>query len=1003
MHSKYLLLVLCIFPNSLYAAHILSIFGVPMRSQYDFIEPLLKELAGRDHQITSITNYPQKEPISNFRDVVVEKNKHLFFGYHNFSLDNEEANYYELIDEIYSQAIQMCINIHNDTAVRQILDNEKIDLIILDVFFAESFFGLAEYLKAPIVGVSTIGTMIAIDELVGNISPKSYIPHMILPLRQMNFWQRFLNVLLEFIEWAHYYRKYMILQEEIYKLYYPNAQLTFEEAQKNVSLVLLNDHFSLTTPRPYVPNMIEVAGLNIVANPDPLKPNIKNILDNAKEGVILITLDTFMSSYTLDVFFQHFKTLPYTVLWKTSQKISYTLPNVYIDADFVVASILPHPNIKLYITHGNFLSIIESVYHGLPILGISSFEKQDNMVDYIQKVGNGLSLKLHTISEKVLAKAFKELLETSHYANVAKTLSYRFRDQQNTPMERAIYWIEYVLRHKGATHLRNMGHNLTWWQFYNVDVMLAIFCFFAFITCLALVIQMPFKYLLIVLCIFPNSLYAAHILSLFGMPVPSQYAFIEPLLKELARRGHQITSITSFPQKQPVPNFRDVVVKKNLNLFIDYKNFTVDNIESNYYEIMDDLYNRAFQMCINIQNDATVRHILDKEKIDLIIMEVFFSESFFGLSEYLQAPIVGVSTLGAMISIDELVGNISPKSYLPNLILPLHEMTFWERLLNVILYFVELAHYYRKYMPIQKQIYNFYYPNAKLTFEEAQKNFSLVLLNDHFVLTTPRPYVPNMIEVAGLNIVTNPEPLTPVIKQILDSSHEGVILISLDVKLNPQTINIFLQQFKSMPQIVFWKTSQKISNPPSNVYISPNFVEASILPHPNIQLYINPGGFLSIIESVYHGLPILGVISTEKQEDYVDYVKRVGNGVSIKLHTITEKSLAKAFNELLETPYYANIAKTLSLRFRDQQNTPLERAVYWIEYVLRHKGAAHLRNMGQNLTWWQFYNVDVIIAILCIFALISFLALVLVKILIQFLWKLKTKRNISNMNKEKKV
>ncbi|XP_037824336.1 UDP-glycosyltransferase UGT4-like [Lucilia sericata] len=386
MHSKYLLIVLCIFPNSLYAAHILSLFGVPMRSQYDFIEPLLRELAGRGHQITSITNFPQKEAIPNFRDVVVEKNKHLFFGYHNFTLDNLEANYYELVDEIYSQAIQMCINIQNDTAVRQIFDNEKIDLIILDVFFAESFFGLSEYLKAPIVGVSTMGTISPIDELVGNVSPMSYIPHLYLPLRQMNFWQRFLNVLLEFLEWAHFYRKYMVLQKQIYKFYYPNAQLTFEEAHRNFSLVLLNDHFSLTTPRPYVPNMIEVAGLNIVTNPEPLKPNIKYILDNAREGVILITLDTLMNPYTLDIFCQQFKTLPYTILWKTSQKIPYTLPNVHIDANFVVASILPHPNLKLYITHGGFLSIIESIYHGLPILGVSSIEKQDNFVDYIHKI-----------------------------------------------------------------------------------------------------------------------------------------------------------------------------------------------------------------------------------------------------------------------------------------------------------------------------------------------------------------------------------------------------------------------------------------------------------------------------------------------------------------------------------------------------------------------------------------------------------------------------------------
>ncbi|XP_065368995.1 UDP-glucosyltransferase 2-like [Calliphora vicina] len=513
---------------------------------------------------------------------------------------------------------------------------------------------------------------------------------------------------------------------------------------------------------------------------------------------------------------------------------------------------------------------------------------------------------------------------------------------------------------------------------------------------------MHFKYLITVLCIFPSALNAAHILSVFGVPMHSQYAFIEPLLKELARRGHQITSITNFPQKENITNFRDVVVEKNTNLFNDFQNFTSENIEANYYEMVDEIYNRAFQICINIQNDATVRQILDNEKIDLILLQVFFSESFFGLSEYLKAPMVGISNAGTMVSIDELVGNISPLSYIPNMILPLREMDFWQRFLNVILYFVELTHYYYKYMPVQKQIYKFYYPNAQLTFEEAQKNFSLVLLNDHFSLTTPRPYVPNMIEVAGLNIVTNPDPITPNIKRLLDSAHHGAILMSLDVAMTPYTVDIFLQQFKAMPEIILWKTSQKIQSMSSNVFISANFNEASILTHPNLKLYITCGDFLSIIESVYHGLPILGVASTEKQEDYVDYTKKVGNGLSIKLHTISERVLFKAFNEVLRSPHYANIAKTLSHRFRDQQNTPMERAVYWIEYVLRHNGASHLRNMGQSLLWWQFYSIDVIIAMLFLFALIICLALVIVKIFIDFLWKLKLRDN-NNVSKEKKV
>lgn len=34
--------------------------------------------------------------------------------------------------------------------------------------------------------------------------------------------------------------------------------------------------------------------------------------------------------------------------------------------------------------------------------------------------------------------------------------------------------------------------------------------------------------------------------------------------------------------------------------------------------------------------------------------------------------------------------------------------------------------------------------------------------------------------------------------------------------------------------------------------------------------------------------------------------------------------------------------------------------MYWIEYVIRHKGAPHLRSAAQDLTWYQLYLLDVL-------------------------------------------
>lgn len=59
----------------------------------------------------------------------------------------------------------------------------------------------------------------------------------------------------------------------------------------------------------------------------------------------------------------------------------------------------------------------------------------------------------------------------------------------------------------------------------------------------------------------------------------------------------------------------------------------------------------------------------------------------------------------------------------------------------------------------------------------------------------------------------------------------------------------------------------------------------------------------------------------------------------------------------------------VSALMHDQIDQPLDRAIYWIEYVIRHRGAPHLRNSSRDLFLLQRGLVDVILAILaaCLF------------------------------------
>lgn len=40
--------------------------------------------------------------------------------------------------------------------------------------------------------------------------------------------------------------------------------------------------------------------------------------------------------------------------------------------------------------------------------------------------------------------------------------------------------------------------------------------------------------------------------------------------------------------------------------------------------------------------------------------------------------------------------------------------------------------------------------------------------------------------------------------------------------------------------------------------------------------------------------------------------------------------------------------------------TPLETAIYWVEYIIRHKGAPQMQSPAKGFSFWVYYSLDVI-------------------------------------------
>jgi UDP:flavonoid glycosyltransferase YjiC (YdhE family) len=72
--------------------------------------------------------------------------------------------------------------------------------------------------------------------------------------------------------------------------------------------------------------------------------------------------------------------------------------------------ITAHPNVKLFITHGGFLSTTETIYNGVPALAIPIMGDQNLNAQQIVNQGIGLSMSFKEITEEALTDKINELL-----------------------------------------------------------------------------------------------------------------------------------------------------------------------------------------------------------------------------------------------------------------------------------------------------------------------------------------------------------------------------------------------------------------------------------------------------------------------------------------------------------------------------------------------------------------------------------------------------------------
>ena len=79
-------------------------------------------------------------------------------------------------------------------------------------------------------------------------------------------------------------------------------------------------------------------------------------------------------------------------------------------------------------------------------------------------------------------------------------------------------------------------------------------------------------------------------------------------------------------------------------------------------------------------------------------------------------------------------------------------------------------------------------------------------------------------------------------------------------------------------------------------------------------------------------------------------------------------------NSVVVFSRFKESAMRISSLLKDRRRSPLQETCDWMEYVLRHGGARHLRAQVFNIPWYQYYLLDVMVFLV---AMVIFVVMVI--------------------------
>ncbi|XP_057687559.1 UDP-glucuronosyltransferase 3A1-like isoform X2 [Corythoichthys intestinalis] len=255
-----------------------------------------------------------------------------------------------------------------------------------------------------------------------------------------------------------------------------------DEFHQKAELWAFNTDFSLEFPQPLLPSIVLMGGL---LN-KPAKPVAKDleswISSFGDSGFIVVTLGSMVSSVSVDRLLVElvdgFSVIPQGVIWRYDRERwphHLSKPSNVLLVDWLpLNDLLGHDKVCLFITHGGQNSLLQAVYHAVPVLGIPLFGDQFDNVVRAEAKGLGLTVSPARITGELLHTTVQTLIQDARFKSAALSLSRIHRSHPVPPALRLVQWVEHILHSGGGAHLKPTSLQQPWFQRCLLDLLLLL-------------------------------------------------------------------------------------------------------------------------------------------------------------------------------------------------------------------------------------------------------------------------------------------------------------------------------------------------------------------------------------------------------------------------------------------------------------------------------------------------------------------------------------------------